>query len=61
MEMAQKIPFFELFHTLELPWELRVALDGAFLTAVEVDRDQDQDGDYEEAYAPESEEQNPKG
>ena len=29
--------------------------------AVEVDRDQDQDGDYEEAYAPESEEQNPKG
>ena len=39
MEMAQKIPFFELFHTLELPWELRVALDGAFLTAVEVDRE----------------------
>ena len=39
MEMAQKIPFFELFHTLELPWELRVALDGAYLTAVEVDRE----------------------
>ena len=36
--MAQKIPFFELFHTLELPWELRVALDAAYLTAVEVDR-----------------------
>lgn len=29
--------------------------------AVEADQDQNQDGDYEEAYAPESEEQNPKG
>ena len=24
--MAQKIPFFELFPTLELPWELRASL-----------------------------------
>ena len=39
IEMAQKIPFFELFHTVNLPWELRVALDGAYLTAVEVDRE----------------------
>ena len=38
-EMAQKIPFFELFHTLELPWEMRVTLDGSYLTAVEVDRE----------------------
>ena len=37
--MAQKIPFFELFHTLNLPWELRVALDGAYLTEVAIDRE----------------------
>ena len=37
--MAQQIPFFELFPTLDLPWNLRVALDGAYLTAVEVERD----------------------
>ena len=37
--MAQKIPFFELFHTLNLPWELRVALDGAYLTEVAIERE----------------------
>ena len=37
--MAQKIPFFELFHTVDLPWELRVALDGAYLTEAAVDRE----------------------
>ena len=37
--MAQKIPFFELFHTLNLPWELRVALDGSYLTQVEIHRE----------------------
>jgi len=31
------------------------------LEAVEADQDLDQDGEYEEAYAPESEEQDPKG
>ena len=36
--MAQKIPFFELFPTLELPWELRASLGEAYLTAVEVER-----------------------
>ena len=36
--MAQKIPFFELFHSISLPREERMALDGAYLTAVEVDR-----------------------
>ena len=36
--MAQKIPFFELFQNLSLTWELRMALDGAYLTAVEVDK-----------------------
>jgi len=34
--MAQKIPFFELFPALDLSWELRVALDGAYLTAAEL-------------------------
>jgi len=29
----QKIPFFELFPSLPLPWEQRMALDGAYLTA----------------------------
>ena len=36
--MSQKIPFFELFSTLPLDRETRVALDGAYLTAAEVDR-----------------------
>ncbi|MDE6881169.1 MAG: PolC-type DNA polymerase III [Oscillospiraceae bacterium] len=36
--MAQKIPFFELFPNLSLAWEQRMALDGAYLTAAEVDR-----------------------
>ena len=37
--MLQKIPFFELFTTLTLPWEDRLALEGACLTAVEVERE----------------------
>ena len=37
--MAQKIPFFELFPTLTLPWKERVALGEAYLTAVEVERE----------------------
>ncbi len=37
--MAQKIPFFELFQSLPLTWELRMALDGAYLTAVEVEKE----------------------
>ena len=37
--MAQKIPFFELFSALPLSWQQRVALDGAYLTAVEVVRE----------------------
>lgn len=36
--MAQKIPFFELFHSIQLPWDLRLQLDGAYLTEAEVDR-----------------------
>jgi len=37
--MAQ-IPFFELFHTLQLDWDLRALLDGAYLTAVELEKEQ---------------------
>ena len=37
--MSQKIPFFELFSALPLDRETRVALDGAYLTAVEVERE----------------------
>ena len=37
--MLQKIPFFELFTALTLPWEDRLALEGACLTAVEVERE----------------------
>ncbi len=37
--MAQKIPFFELFPGLSLAWELRMALNGAYLTAAEVIRE----------------------
>ena len=37
--MAQKIPFFELFPALPLSWQQRVALNGAYLTAVEVVRE----------------------
>ena len=37
--MPQKIPFFELFHSLTLDWGLRSLLDGAHLTAVEVERE----------------------
>ena len=36
--MAQKIPFFDLFHSLPLEWDLRVQLDGAYLTAVELEQ-----------------------
>lgn len=36
--MAQKIPFFEFFTSLPLSWSLRAALDGAQVTALEVDR-----------------------
>ena len=36
--MSREIPFFELFPTLELPWELRASLGEAYLTAVEVER-----------------------
>ncbi len=36
--MAQKIPFFEFFTSLQLSWSLRAALDGAEVTALEVDR-----------------------
>ena len=35
----QKIPFFELFPSLPLPWEQRMALDGAYLTAAELVRE----------------------
>ena len=38
--MAQKIPFFELFTALSLSWEQRMALDGAYLTGAELDREQ---------------------
>ena len=34
----QQIPFFELFTTLSLSWDVRALLDGAFLTAVEVEK-----------------------
>ena len=37
--MAQKIPFFELFSSVVLDWGLRSLLDGAYLTAVEVERE----------------------
>ena len=37
--MAQKIPFFELFPGLSLAWEVRMALNGAYLTAAEVNRE----------------------
>ena len=37
--MAQKIPFFELFSGVVLDWGLRSLLDGAYLTAVEVERE----------------------
>ena len=37
--MAQHIPFFELFTGLSLSWEIRSLLDGAFLTAVEIEKD----------------------
>jgi len=37
--MAQQIPFFELFPALPLSWEMRSQLDGAYLTAVEVERE----------------------
>ena len=37
--MPQKIPFFELFPALPLERDVRVRLDGAYLTAVEVDRE----------------------
>ncbi|MDE7054348.1 MAG: PHP domain-containing protein, partial [Oscillospiraceae bacterium] len=36
--MPQQIPFFELFPGLSLPWELRSRLDGAYLTAVEIEK-----------------------
>ena len=36
--MAQKIPFFELFQTIELSPKLRGTLAGAYLSSVEVDR-----------------------
>ena len=37
--MPQKIPFFELFPALPLERDIRVLLDGAYLTAVEVERE----------------------
>ena len=37
--MPQKIPFFELFTTLTLPWQERLALEGAYLTNVEVEKE----------------------
>ena len=36
--MAQKIPFFELFQTIELSPKLRATLASAYLSSVEVDR-----------------------
>ena len=36
--MSQQIPFFELFPSLPLSRDLRVLLNGAFLTAAEVER-----------------------
>ena len=37
--MAQKIPFFELFPSLDLTWKQRVALEGAYITFAEVQRE----------------------
>ena len=37
--MAQKIPFFELFPGLDLSFEQRIALEPAFITAAEVERE----------------------
>ena len=37
--MAQKIPFFDLFYELDLSLDQRIALDKAYLTSVEVDRE----------------------
>ena len=36
--MAQKIPFFDLFHSLPLERDLRAQLGGAYLTAVELEQ-----------------------
>ena len=36
--MAQHIPFFELFTTLSLPWEIRTLLTNSYLTAAEVEK-----------------------
>ena len=36
--MPQQIPFFELFTNLPLPWELRSHLNGAYLTAAEIEK-----------------------
>ncbi|MDE7243915.1 MAG: PolC-type DNA polymerase III [Oscillospiraceae bacterium] len=37
--MAQIIPFFELFHSLQLDYDLRVQMDGAYLTAAELEKE----------------------
>ena len=37
--MSQKIPFFELFPSLDLSWKQRSALEGAYLTTVELVRE----------------------
>ena len=37
--MSQKIPFFELFPSLELSWKQRVALEGAYITFAEIQRE----------------------
>ncbi|MCI9432511.1 MAG: PolC-type DNA polymerase III [Oscillospiraceae bacterium] len=36
--MPQQIPFFELFTNLPLPWDLRSLLNGAYLTAAEIEK-----------------------
>ena len=37
--MAQKIPFFELFPSLNLTWKQRVTLEGACITGAEIQRE----------------------